>query len=128
MKVFSKLLLVAVGCLVSSAVLAGDLAGIWKNDDQPAWIEIGFEDGRGTGTVVRNDEHPDRVGRVLLRELIADKEEPGSWKGQVYAERLEEYKDAGITLTGPDHMQIKVKVGFMSRTVTWTRAAGMPVE
>ncbi len=128
MKFIGKALCLVAVSLAAPALFAADLAGYWKNDEQPAWIEIRFEDGRGTGTVARNDEHPDRVGRVLLKDVRADEEESGSWKGQVYAERLEEYKDAGITLTDPDHMQIKVKVGFMSRTVTWTRAAGLPLE
>jgi hypothetical protein len=61
---------------------------------------------------VRNDEYPDRVGRVLLKDLAAPGEEGGSWRGQVYAQRLEEYKDAEISLPKPDFMEIKVKVGF----------------
>ena len=78
--------------------------------------------------MVRNDEYPDRVGRVLLKDLSTQGEEGGSWRGQVYAQRLEEYKDAEISLPKPDFMEIKVKVGFMSRTVNWKRVTEVPVD
>jgi hypothetical protein len=57
------------------------------------------------------------VGRILLKDVVSDEKKPGRWCGRVYAERLQEYKDAEITLPEPDRMQIKVKVGFESRTV-----------
>lgn len=133
MKLFRNAVLVVLGYLVSSAAVlaadqAADLAGYWKNDDQPAWIEISFENDSGTGTVRRNEKKPEAAGRILLKDLVADENDPGSWRGQVYAERLKEYKDAEISLPDPDTMQIKVKVGFMSRTVSWTRATAIPTE
>ena len=126
MKIFAKLVVAALGCLASSLLLAGDISGFWKNDESPAWIEIRFEGDTGTGTVRRNDEHPDRVGRMLLKDLVSDADQAGTWRGQIYAERFEEYKDAEISLPEADRMQIKVKVGFMSRTVEWTRAPDLP--
>ncbi len=66
------------------------------------------------------------MGRVLLKDVVSDESNTGSWRGQIYAERLQEYRDAEITLPRPDQMQIKVKVGFMSRTVSWTRAERIP--
>jgi hypothetical protein len=95
---------------------------MWKNAEQPAWIEIEVSEGQGTGTVRRNDNKPEAVGRVLLKDVVAQEGSAG-WVGQIYAEKLGEYKDATITLLEPDQMQIVVKVGFMSRTVNWTRAA-----
>lgn len=128
MKLLSTTLVALVSCLSSSALLAADLAGYWKNDGQPAWIEIVSENDVATGTVRRNDVKPEAVGRILLKDVVEDEDEPGSWRGQIYAERLKEYKDAEITLPDADHMSIKVKVGFMSRTVTWTRAESLPAE
>jgi hypothetical protein len=121
-------LLAICASLLSPQLLAGDLSGFWQHEEQPAWIEVRFEEGVGTGTVVRNDEYPDRVGRVLIKDLSAPGEEGGSWRGQVYAQRLEEYKDAEISLPKPDFMEIKVKVGFMSPTVKWKRVAEVPVD
>lgn len=124
-RLFGNCLLVILGCLSVSAAIASDLAGYWKLAEQPAWIEISFGSGSGRGTVLRNDNKPEAVGRVLLKDVVNDKDNPGSWRGQIYAERLGEYKDAEISLPEPDHMQIKVSVGFMSRTVTWTRSAAL---
>ena len=100
---------------------AADISGFWKHAEEPAWIEIRLDEGKGT--VMRNDKYPERVGREILKDLKADESESGLWRGQVYAERLGEYRDAEISLPEPDRMAIKVKVGFISRTVEWTRPA-----
>lgn len=104
--------------------LAGDISGFWKHADEPGWIEISLD--AGNGTVVRNDKFPKRVGREILKELEADGSTENLWQGQVYAEKLGEYKDAEISLAEPDLMQFKVKVGFMSRTIEWVRVDAVP--
>jgi hypothetical protein len=115
-----RITLLMVASLVAPWSLAGDLSGVWQNEDQPAWIEIQFSDGQGTGTVRRNDNKPEAVGRVLIKDLVVE-EGGASWVGQIYAERLKEFKDATIALPEPERMQIVVSVGFMSRTVNWIR-------
>ena len=75
---------------------------------------------------MRNDVVPERVGREILKGLSADESDEGVWRGQVYAERLGEYKDAEVSLNEDDQLQIKVKVGFMSRTVDWVRVDKVP--
>jgi hypothetical protein len=128
MNYFTRLVLFVFFGLASTALLASDLEGFWKNADQPAWIEIRFEESSGSGTVRRNDTKPEAVGRLVFKDIAQDPENPDAWRGQVYAERFEEYKDAEISLPEPDRMQLKVKVGFMSRTVNWTRVAALPEE
>jgi len=123
-----NVVLVTLGWLLCSPLYAADLAGVWKNDEMPAWIEIQFENDTGTGTVRRNDEKPEAVGRELLKDVVADGDSADSWRGQIFAARLGEYKDAEISLPQPDKMEVKVKVGFMSKTVIWTRAAAVPKE
>jgi hypothetical protein len=115
-----RITLLMLAVLVAPWSLAGDLGGVWQNEDQPAWIEIHFSDGQGTGTVRRNDNKPEAVGRVLIKDLVVEAG-GASWVGQIYAERLKEFKDATITLPEPERMQIVVSVGFMSRTVSWIR-------
>jgi hypothetical protein len=110
--------------LVAPLSLAGDISGVWKHADEPGWIEISLDEG--SGTVVRNDKFPERVGREIVKELQADKSKENLWRGQVYAEKLGEYKDAEISLPEPDIMQFKVKVGFMSRTIEWMRVDAVP--
>ena len=128
MKLSKNALLAGAIYLVSCAVQAADLSGYWKNDDRPGWIEIVIEEGVATGTVRRNDAKPEAVGRILLKDLVRDEDKPGTWRGQVYAERFEEYRDTEVIQPEPDQMQIKVKVGFMSRTVDWTRVDEAPAE
>ena len=108
-------------CTLLSAPLAlsADISGTWKHAKNPAWIEIRLEEG--SGTVVRNDKFPDRVGRQILNDLEADKSKQGLWHGQIYAEKLGEYKDVEVSLPEADRMLFKGKVGFMSRTVEWVR-------
>ena len=120
------LIVLAVACCAPFLAAAEDLNGFWKHAEEPAWIEINLEQGKGT--VVRNDKFPERVGREILKDLKAEDPEKGPWRGQVYAERLGEYKDAELSLPEPGKMEIKVKVGFISRTVEWTRAAESDVQ
>ena len=105
--------------LAKPLAFAEDISGLWKHAEEPGWIEIRLDEGKGT--VVRNDQYPDRVGREILKGLKPDGSKANLWYGQVYAERLGEYKDAEISLPAPDRMQFKVKVGFISRTVDWVR-------
>ncbi len=116
--------LVLLATLVVPPAFADDISGFWKHAEEPGWIEINLEEGKGT--VVRNDKFPERVGREILKDLVADSGEEGVWRGQVYAEKLGEYKDAEIRLPEPDLMQIKVKVGFINRTVEWRRVTEVP--
>ena len=114
-----------IGLLVTGAVaslsLAGDLTGYWKMDEDPVWIEIKNDNDQLTGTVVKNANIPEATGRTMLKDVTADKGEASTWQGQVYAQKLGSFKDATITQPDADHMAFKVKVGLMSRTVTWTR-------
>ena len=115
-----------IALLMAPMVMAEDIAGFWKHAEEPGWIEISVEDGVGKGVVVRNDVFPERVGRELLKDLRADGKREDHWRGQVYAEKLGEYKDAEISLPESGQMEIKVKVGFMSRTLDWNRVNEVP--
>ena len=120
----NRITLFLCALLVAPLSLAGDISGVWKHAEEPGWIEISLDEGKGT--VVRNDKFPERVGREIVKELQADGSKENLWRGQVYAEKLGEYKDAEISLKEPDLMQFKVKVGFMSRTIEWVRVDAVP--
>ena len=109
-------------CLVFTALQASaeNIAGVWKHAEEPGWIEITLEEGRGTGTVLRNDKFPERVGRKILKGLQPVGE--GEWHGQVYAERMGEYRDVKVLLVAPDKMHFEVKVAFITRTLEWVRS------
>ena len=63
----------------ASLASAGDINGYWKHSDEPAWIEINLAEG--TGTVVRNDNYPERVGREIVKALQSDGSEENLWHG-----------------------------------------------
>lgn len=106
--------------LHSTPCLASDILGFWKNDKQPIWIEISSDSDTAVGTVRRHDERPEAVGRVFLKDLVLGK--GGVWRGQIYVERLHRFNEATITATDINSLAISVSVGFMSRTVTWSRS------
>ena len=112
--------------LIAPLTLAGDFNGFWKHAEQPAWIEINLADGNGT--VVRNDKFPERAGREIITGLQADTSEQNLWRGQIYVERMGEYRDAEVSLPEPDQMEFTVKVGFISRTVEWVRVDAVPSD
>jgi hypothetical protein len=43
--------------LVAPLASAADISGFWKHADEPGWIEISLDQGKGT--VVRNDKSPE---------------------------------------------------------------------
>ncbi len=120
----ARLLLTLGFSLAAPLLAADDLSGFWKHSDVPAWIEIRLDEGKGT--VIRNDKFPERVGREIVRNLKADDSEKKLWLGEIYAERLGEYRDAKISLPEPGRMEFKIKVGFMSHTIEWVRVEEVP--
>ena len=119
-----KLILFPLLCLPFGA-FASEVAGIWQHEEQPAWIEIQFAGDTATGTVRRNENKPEAVGFAIIKGLVADGDQ---WRGQIYADALGEYKDMKVRLIGEDEMEIKVKVGFISRTVKWRRASEVQTD
>ena len=101
------------------------LAGYWQHEGDPVWIEMRPETGEGV--MLRNDNRPDRVGFLVVTDLVAG-DDPAEWSAQVFAARLGEYRKAQITLTDENRMIFTVKVGFMRRSVEWTRVSEVPAE
>ncbi len=111
--------------LLSASIAVGnDLSGYWKHAKHNVWIEI--EMAKGTGIVVRNDRFPERVGRTFLTGITGNKNKQNAWYGQIYIEKLEDYKKVAISLPETDQMLINGKMGFMSRTAEWMRIDKMP--
>ena len=100
-----------------------DLAGYWQHESEPVWIEM--QPQAGQGVVLRNDNRPDRVGFLVVTDLAVS-DEPGEWSAQVFAAQLGEYRNATITLVSDDLMAFTVKVGFIRRTVEWSRVPEVP--
>ena len=120
----TRVLLVFAVFSATPVVFADNINGFWKHPEAPAWIEISLDESKGT--VVRNDKFPERVGREFVKDLKPDESEENLWRGQVYAEKLGEYKEAEISLPEPGRMEFMIKVGFMSRTIEWDRVDKVP--
>ena len=116
-----------VGALLFTPLaVSGDISGFWKHVKAPVWIDIQLEEG--SGTVVRNDKFPDRVGRNILKDLQADKSKQDEWHSLIYVEKLGDYKDVEIALPEANQMLFKGRIGFISRTVEWVRVDGIPAH
>jgi len=121
-----KVLLLMLSAMVALPGHTKDeLAGYWQHESEPVWIEMRPETGEGV--MLRNDNRPDRVGFLVVTDLVAG-DEPAEWSAQVFAARLGEYREAQITLTDESRMIFTVKVGFMRRSVAWTRVSEVPAE
>jgi uncharacterized protein (DUF2147 family) len=104
-------------CHVSAA---SDLNGFWQHPKDPVWLQVNEE--MGTGIAVRNDDDPSSVGFAVLKEVVTGPKE-GQWSGQVYVPQLGDYKRVIVTLPNADTLKMKVKIGFISRSVEWTRVS-----
>ena len=72
-----RCVLILVAMLATPLAFAEDISGFWKHSEEPGWIEISLDEGKGT--VIRNDKFPERVGREILKDLRADDSEQGLW-------------------------------------------------
>ena len=107
-------------CNVSAA---SDLNGFWQHPKDPVWLEV--NEAMGTGIAVRNDDDPSSVGFAVLKEVVTGPKEE-QWSGQVYVPQLGDYKRVIVTLPNTSTLKMKVKIGFISRSVEWTRVASVP--
>ena len=118
-----KPIVVAALSTVCNVSAAGDLNGIWQHPKDPVWLEV--NEAMGTGIAVRNDDDPSSVGFAVLKEVVTGPKEE-QWSGQVYVPQLGDYKRVIVTLPNTRTLKMKVKIGFISRSVEWTRVASVP--
>ena len=118
-----KPIVVAALSTVCNVSAAGDLNGIWQHPKDPVWLEV--NEGKGTGIAVRNDDDPSSVGFAVLKEVVTGPKEE-QWSGQVYVPQLGDYKRVIVTLPNTSTLKMKVKIGFISRSVEWTKVASVP--
>ena len=123
LNVFCAGILTTILFWVMTPVMASEvdlLAGIWKQSGKDIWLEIKFDQAAGTGRVIRNDKRPESVGNPLLTELTSSADE-GKGEGLMYVPQTKSLHRATLRLAGAKGMTMKVKVGFMSKTVDWLR-------
>lgn len=97
------------------------LTGRWLNQDQNAHVEIAETEAPFQGKLVwtENEKGQAKLGLRILRDLTPTRD---GWQGTVYSIKQDDSYDATFRLTEEGQkMEMTVKVGFMSRTQTWTR-------
>lgn len=119
----SRFGLLLVLSLASNASLAADISGLWQHPKDPVWIEVSATEG--VGIALRNDDDPSTVGFEVLKEMTAGAKE-GVWVGEVFVPQLGDYKRVEVTLPSGDTLKMKVKIGFLSRSLEWSRVALVP--
>ncbi len=112
--------------LMASTASAFELEGLWKNAEDPLWIKITNTEGELIGTIVRNDKRAETVGRVMLKNVSPKAGETGTYAGQVFVVRAGEFKRVAISAIDSNTMEFKVKVGFISGRVNWSRVEEVP--
>ena len=116
-------LLIAGAMISTPSYASSGLSGYWQHESEPVWIEMQPDEGKGV--MLRNDNRPDRAGFLVVTDLEAS-DDPNEWSAQVFAAQLGEYRNATITLLRDDLMAFTVKVGFILRTVEWSRVKEVP--
>jgi uncharacterized protein (DUF2147 family) len=109
--------------LICNVSAASDLSGFWQHPKDPVWLDI--NESLGTGIAVRNDDDPSSVGFAVLKGVVAGPKQ-GQWSGQVYVPQLGAYKQVTVTLPDSNTLKMKVKIGFISRSVEWAKVASVP--
>ena len=118
-----KPIVVAALSTVCNVSAAGDLNGIWQHPKDPVWLEV--NEALGTGIAVRNDDDPSSIGFAVLKEVVVGPKQE-QWSGEVYVPQLGDYKGVIVTLPNANTLKMKVKIGFISRSVEWTKVASVP--
>jgi uncharacterized protein (DUF2147 family) len=101
------------------------IVGVWLNPDNGVKVGTYKDHDRYYGKIneFANGKSPDgqvNVGTLLLKDLAySDKH----WTGQIYAPKRG--TDYPVTITLPDSgtMELKVKAGMFSRTLTWKKVS-----
>ncbi|MEM9547720.1 MAG: hypothetical protein AAGA77_17190 [Bacteroidota bacterium] len=94
------------------------IEGIWNTGKENTKIEIAeVEDGIYEGKILSSDNENAKVEKALLREVnLID----GEWKGKLFAPKKKKWMDA-VLMKKENRLHIKVKAGFMSKTIKWTK-------
>lgn len=104
--------------ILTAAVHASGVDGVWQHPDDPVWIEVNLE--AGTGIARRNDDQPETVGFHVVKGLAASNN-LGAWQGEVFVPQIDGYKAVLITLPDEQTLRMTVKFGFIRRSVEWSR-------
>jgi uncharacterized protein (DUF2147 family) len=116
-------LLLLLGTANSPADMSLDtskLEGQWKMSDKPILIEIKFSLDIGQGKIIAHDNDPSVVGKLLLSDIVKDSDHE-LWDGFIYVPQLSRTHPMKLVLVDDQRINVKVKVGFIRKTVTFLK-------
>lgn len=112
------ILLLTLFNVASYAQSEYDLAGEYIIGEQNTIVKIIEYNNEHSGKLISSDNPKAKLGILMVKDLKQDKK--SKWKGKVYAPKRNEWYDAEFT-PKEKSLEIKVKVGFLSKTMEWKR-------
>ncbi|MAR59237.1 MAG: hypothetical protein CMK34_04390 [Porticoccaceae bacterium] len=113
---FLFLLLGAASSFADVTLDTSKLEGQWKMSDKPIWVDINFTEEVGQGQIIRHKNDPSAVGKLLLSSIVKGSDK-NFWNGFIYVPQLSRVHPMKLSLVGSQEINIKVKVGFIKKTV-----------
>ena len=92
------------------------LEGQWKMSDKPIWVDISFTEEVGQGQIIRHENDPSAVGKLLLSSVVKDSDK-NFWNGFIYVPQLSRIHPMKLSHIDSQEINIRVKVGFIKKTV-----------
>ena len=110
-------LLLGAACSVADFPLDNSkLEGQWKMSDKPIWVDISFTEEVGQGQIIRHENDPSAVGKLLLSSIVKDSDK-NFWNGFIYVPQLSRIHPMKLSHIDSQEINIRVKVGFIKKTV-----------
>ena len=114
-------LLLGAACSFADVPLDNSkLEGQWKMSDKPIWVDINFTKEVGQGQIIRHENDPSAVGKLLLSSVVKDSDK-NFWNGFIYVPQLSRIHPMKLSHIDSQEINIRVKVGFIKKTVILNR-------
>jgi uncharacterized protein (DUF2147 family) len=114
-------LLLGAACSFADVPLDNSkLEGQWKMSDKPIWVDISFTEEVGQGQIIRHENDPLAVGKLLLSNIVKDSDK-NFWNGFIYVPQLSRIHPMKLSHIDSQEINIRVKVGFIKKTVILNR-------
>lgn len=109
--------IIAISLTSLTSFAQQDIIGKWSFGKKNNVIEIEQHNGIYSGKIITSDNPNAQIGKLIVKEV---KQIEGKWEGKVYAPKREEWYDAEFTPKN-NILEVKIKVGFFSKTIEWIR-------
>lgn len=97
---------------------APSLQGRYLTTDGRRTVDVQCVEGRCTGKVAKDDDHPDLVGQVVLKDLVPSGD---IWKGTGVLPRRGKEFPVEVSIPDSSTLRLKAKAGMLGRTRDWKR-------